>query len=62
MKPVFHLRPLHYIFRHNWWGLRHGAVWTYKINGKAYLLDLGCVTIGLVSLMREALNEKDSNS
>jgi hypothetical protein len=53
MRFVFHIRPLEYLFMRNWYGLRHGAIWTYKMNGKAYLLDIGCFTIGLVSKLKE---------
>lgn len=53
MRFVFHIRPLSYCRYRNWWGLRHGSQWTYNMNGRAYLLDLGCITIGLISKARE---------
>lgn len=58
MNPVFHIRPIKYIFLKNWWGFRKGAMWTYKMNGRAYLLDMGCLTIGIIDRARDISKEE----
>jgi len=52
MRHVFHIRPIRYLLFRNWWGFRKGATWSNEVIVKAYLLDMGCLTVGLATRVR----------
>jgi len=46
MKLIFHIRPLKFFLIRNWYGRRSGEKWGIDGN-KAYMLDIGALTLGV---------------
>ena len=46
MRLIFWMRPLKYLFLHNYWGVRKGEKWAYPPEKYAFMLDIGIITIG----------------
>ena len=48
MRIIFHIRPLRFMFIKNWYGVRKGSAWVYSPEKRAWMLDIGSITIGYI--------------